>query len=708
MKLRLPGRVPFGLRAFFRGAFLLLALATAALAVSVLLEEKRLSYRNYEDLFRKNQAQIVTRLQHPAGQLALLNPQATSRAVTPLRPWVLPFSAIDFDDRAKVQQAVEMAGCLVQYPDSASMCVAVGNNPFAGGFIYLAGSFASGALVAHTPGDLDLGVAHRVRVSVQMRGEEFRWIAPFESMGEASSAAAPSGAGLRGRLTGFVDDLPITPASRPVRDFRGWLWQEGRCIDPKAEASGEPCLKRSFMSIRLPIEIFREALFQKTKIVWPPPDLDQILVHVQMLAPGDGAPIFDSDAQGARLPFSLADLTGLLLPGETLRVRKLQPDDPPPRDLVTLVGTASHAEPSSPWLDRLIRALPVEGYDTPIAARESIATPLGSSEMILTGDVRTVNKSLAAVTTRISWFVAAMLTAIVLTWLAIEIRIIRRITLLTKRAAAVSTSVRAAGGLSEIDLTDLRGGDELGVLAQGLKDLLQRVNEDIKREHIRAEQEKDTWHAVGHEIMSPLQSLMALHESPHDTSHRYISRMQQAVRVLYGSASPSEAFQSTSLQLQAVDLEAFLVHVAGNASFIGVADVQFRGNGSPVWARADDYSLEDVVTHVLRNADRYRKPGTPILIDLSTLDHEAQVTIHNQGPAIDDALIDKIFEYGVSDPQAAGAAAADAHRGQGLFVARTYMAKMAGTITARNATGGAEFVLTLQRQAAGGSAAPAA
>ena len=47
-------RVPVRLRAFFRGVFLLLALATIALALSVLQEEKQLSYRGYRDLFGKS------------------------------------------------------------------------------------------------------------------------------------------------------------------------------------------------------------------------------------------------------------------------------------------------------------------------------------------------------------------------------------------------------------------------------------------------------------------------------------------------------------------------------------------------------------------------------------------------------------------------------------------------------------------------------
>ena len=41
------------------------------------------------------------------------------------------------------------------------------------------------------------------------------------------------------------------------------------------------------------------------------------------------------------------------------------------------------------------------------------------------------------------------------------------------------------------------------------------------------------------------------------------------------------------------------------------------------------------------------------------------------------------------------------YRGQGLFVARTYMAKMGGTISARNVEGGVSFLLTLQQVRSG-------
>jgi signal transduction histidine kinase len=174
--------------------------------------------------------------------------------------------------------------------------------------------------------------------------------------------------------------------------------------------------------------------------------------------------------------------------------------------------------------------------------------------------------------------------------------------------------------------------------------------------------------------------------------------MQQAVRVLYGTASPSEALEAASLKVAALDLNEFLRHLAGNAHFAGIEDVRFDAAEAPVMVRADEFPLEDVVTHILRNADRHRVSGTPITLRLATTDTTATVTIHNQGPGIEPALLERIFDYGVSDGASdEKPAQASGRRGQGLFVAKTYMAKMGGTVGAVNVEGGVSFALTLQR-----------
>ena len=689
MGFRLLRIVPYRLRILLRAAFLLLALATLGLALSVLQQEKQLSYNAYQASFRKTGEQIAATLRHPSGQLALLNPAAPAAG---LRPLLLPFPALDFDDQQKVQQAIAMSGCLRQYGSAGSLCAAIGNNPWAGGFIYVAGSFDSARLVSHRSGDEVIRLAHRVRVSVTMRGQSTEWIAPFE---EEPAARTPVNryTPLRGRLTGFIAADEGRKHTHPVKDFRGWIWQNALCNPSGADAAPDTCARNAFFSLRLPVSVLQEALFDGHPPAWPPPDLDQIRVSVKVLGPGDGAALLDSERDIAAPGFALADLGTLLLPGETLRIDSLA--GARARSIATLAGAAGSDVGSWRLLTALIRRLPVDAYDTPLASTQRIATAVGAYDVVLHGDARSVSASLSVVASRMAWFVGAMLVALLLAWLVIEIGIISRITALIARTNAVAPTIRAAGAPAPLDLSDLRGADELGVLASCLHELLRRVREDVERDAIRAEQERDMWHAVGHEIMSPLQSLMALHGTPADQSHRYITRMQQAIRVLYGSASPSEAFQSTELKVGEIDAGAFLANVAANAPCAGIADVRFDGDGGTmVMVRADEYSLEDVVTHVLRNADRHRVAASTIRIALAAGEAGATVTIFNEGPHIDAALIGSIFEYGVSDQPESGA---HGNRGQGLFVAKTYMAKMGGTIAAHNVDGGVTFVLSLQR-----------
>ncbi len=691
MSFRWPGIASFGRRILFRTVFALLALFILVMAITLLRDEKELSYGNYQTNFRKTQSQILARLNHPSGQLALLNSDRSTQSITPLRPYLLPFAAIDFDDANKVQQAIELSGCLIRYPNGSTMCTAIGSNPYAGGFIYVAGRFATSDLLSRGVGDRDVELAHRLRITLDMRGETYRWIAPFEKMDAPPRSIAGSSAAAiatRGRLTGFVETGRFLGAVNPLRDFRGWIWQSSQCADAKADSSG--CEKPVFFSVRLPVEAFREALVQGRRPEWPPTDLNKILVRVEAFAPGSAAAVFDSNSEGATAPFSLEELGPLLLQGETVSISRAGADA---RAAVKLKAVAAEEQPAR-WIDQLLRRIPVERFDQPLIAKETVSTALGNFDVVFTGDVRGVNQSLAVAATRMSWYVGAMLAAVIAAWLVIEIGLIRRVTVLNLRARAVSKQMHGSKGLVNHDLSDLRGKDELGTLATALHELLQRVNDDVQREHIRAEQEKDMWHAVGHEIMSPLQSLMALHGNADDPSKRYVERMQQAVRVLYGSASPSEAIASSEMDLRGIELNEFLRQIAENASALHIENVVFESLSNDVLVNADEYALEDAIAHVLSNADRYRASGSPIRIKLSAEDSAAQIQIHNQGSHIDPTLIDRVFEYGVSDAVDSGAAG---NRGQGLYVAKTYMAKMSGTIVARNVSDGVSFLLTLPR-----------
>jgi signal transduction histidine kinase len=691
----------YRLRIIFRSVFLLLALATLGLALTVLQQEKQLSYNNYQSNFKKTQNQISATLRHPAGQLALLNPPSNKASnKSTLSPLLLPFSALDFDDQHKVQQAIALSGCLMQFAEQGSLCLGIGNNPWAGGFIYVAGSFNSAALVSHPRGQFVRDEAHRILVTIRVRGQEYQWLAPFEE--ELNNNRNPANTtinnnnnannfGIKGRWTGFWKADVNKANAKPVRDFRGWAWQKAVCNDIELDGKEANCTRNTFFSLRLPIAVWQEALFEKKRPEWPPQDLTEMDVRVQVLAPHSNAILLDSQQTPSATPFSLNDLSEMLLPGETLSIRKASEK----QTVLQLVGKIEQEAESWNLLTRLIRRIPVEEFDTPLESKSLISTPLDNYEIHLKGDVRSISKSLSVVATRVSWFVGGMLLALILAWLLIEISIIRRITLLSKRARILSRSMKGAGDLDQLDVSDLRSTDELGILASALHDLLRRVKQDVERETIRAEQEKQMWHAVGHEIMSPLQSLLVIHPKEEDQSHRYLSRMQQAIKVLYGHASPSEAFQSTVLNVGEINLSEFLNNVAENAACVGIPNVHFQNTTQTVFAKADEYSLEDVITHILNNAQRYRPTDSPIHISLQEYANSVGIRIHNQGPAIPEDMLTKIFEYGVSDHTDA---LDSQHRGQGLFVAKTYMSKMGGTLNAENRPNGVAFILNLPRR----------
>jgi two-component system OmpR family sensor kinase len=702
-----PPVASFRLRILFRGVFVLLAVATIALAIVLLQDEKERSYRNYQQALRKTHADIVDRLRQPAGMLALLNPQPDP--APPLRPLVLPFAALEFDDQNTVHQAIDQAGCSVRYPDDSSLCVAIGGTVKSAGYLYFAGSFAASPMAGwDRENAAPMETAHRALIELDIHGERQTFVAPFERLSGLDEPV------VRGRITAFettgtaagprpvrdtgtaagprpVRDIGTPAGPRPVRDFRGDLWQSARC----AGAGALPdCPRRMFYAMRLPVQAWRERAAPKARAAWPPPGFEQVRVHLAILGPGDSRRLFDSDAAGAQPPASLGDAVQSLRPGETLTISRQDLPLPP----IVLKGSEAAAERGSPLLLRLVSGLPVASPSRRVELQDTLATPVGSYEVRLAGDARAVDPGLGAIATRISWYVSAMLAAIVLAWLVIEVGLIRRILVLSRRAAAVSHDVRknVRGGerIGQLEVSDLRGPDELGILAGGLADLLQRVKDDVEREELRARQEREMLEAVGHEILSPLQSLMVLFPDAGSPAYRYVQRMRQAVGALYGQASPREALQAAELALAPVDLDEFLFHVASNAAFAGIEAVRYGRLGQRVTVRADEFPLEDVVTHILRNADRHRTPGSPITLSLKAEGKRAQVRIHNAGPSVDEALLERMFEYGVRDGDA-GSAEAQGRRGQGLFVARTYMAKMGGSVRARNEDGGVAFYLEL-------------
>ena len=125
-------------------------------------------------------------------------------------------------------------------------------------------------------------------------------------------------------------------------------------------------------------------------------------------------------------------------------------------------------------------------------------------------------------------------------------------------------------------------------------------------------------------------------------------------------------------------------NVADNA---GIADVRYDDSDMSVLVRADEFRSK---TSSRTSSERRPLPhsGTLITLTLDVGESTASANVHN-GPQIPAEFIDRIFEYGVSDQDESAAAG---NRGAGLFVAKTYLAKMGGTITVPQCGGRCGFL----------------
>ena len=116
------------------------------------------------------------------------------------------------------------------------------------------------------------------------------------------------------------------------------------------------------------------------------------------------------------------------------------------------------------------------------------------------------------------------------------------------------------------------------------------------------------------------------------------SRMQQAVKVLYGQASPSEALQSATLQVRGARPGRIPAHVAANAHFAGVPDVRYAAGRRaragarrrvPAGRRGHAHPAQRRPAPHARHADHHRSAANAA--------GTATSRVHNQGEPIEPA-----------------------------------------------------------------------
>jgi signal transduction histidine kinase len=220
------------------------------------------------------------------------------------------------------------------------------------------------------------------------------------------------------------------------------------------------------------------------------------------------------------------------------------------------------------------------------------------------------------------------------------------------------------------------------------KKMRQEQNEQIERSRIEQEHvrnRKAILDAIGHEIKSPLQSLLTKIPRESD-ANRDVERMKRAVVALDLATSVETGLQASMMVNKYQDIAVYVSTFARNTAAQGIV---YDGPGSGVIAFFDPIALDTVFDHIVSNAFRLKNPGSKVEILLKKSVSAAQIEIYNDGPSIESGKEEAIFMLGVSSKSENG------NLGQGLFAARAQMVGMRGSIKAENRPGGVVFILYL-------------
>ncbi len=114
----------------------------------------------------------------------------------------------------------------------------------------------------------------------------------------------------------------------------------------------------------------------------------------------------------------------------------------------------------------------------------------------------------------------------------------------------------------------------------------------------------------------------------------------------------------------------------------------------------NEEKLLEVIDNLIENAIRYAPPETRVDIRISNVTSWAQFLVEDQGPGLDPADLESIFE-----PYRQGAASPHSTQqgfGLGLFVVRSWVERMGGQVHASNReSGGARFTILLPTRETG-------
>jgi two-component system OmpR family sensor kinase len=278
-----------------------------------------------------------------------------------------------------------------------------------------------------------------------------------------------------------------------------------------------------------------------------------------------------------------------------------------------------------------------------------------------------------------------------------------RVAALPMSQGAVSIAERVPPGESD-DRT------EIGRVGAALNTLLDHVDSSLAARQRNEERMRRFVADASHELRTPLASIrgyseLSLRALQHssaptaaETTEASLERIQaQSLRMttlVEDLLLLARLDEGQELVYGQVDMTRLVIEAVGDAGPAGPEHTwELSLDETPISIAGDAGRLQQVIVNLLGNARTHTPEGTRILVGLHREGDEAVLTVHDDGPGIDPAIADELFErFSRADRSRARKTGGT---GLGLSIARAIVEAHHGSIAAESVPGDTTFTVRL-------------
>lgn len=253
--------------------------------------------------------------------------------------------------------------------------------------------------------------------------------------------------------------------------------------------------------------------------------------------------------------------------------------------------------------------------------------------------------------------------------------------------AEATASIDIYGRLKTNQLkAETDSGDEIGDLARSISGMLARL-------HQHNQFLENMPRTLRHEINNPLNTLstslqnLEAEESAEarqkylEAAKRGVNRIGMIVQNLADAASLEDALQAEEIEI--IDLYEMIQNYLSNCRSIHTDRVfRYQGVEQTIKTEVSDFRIEQLLDKLVDNAMDFSESGSTITIGINADARDLTLFVTNQGPTIEDDMVENIFDSMVSVRESNPDNRL--HFGMGLYVVRIIAEHHGGSVKAAN------------------------